>query len=281
MKIAVLSGKGGTGKTFVSVNLAAVAKKSIYLDCDVEEPNGHLFLKPVDEDEKDIKVLIPFVDDRLCNGCKKCVDFCAFNALAHTGTELMIFEKICHSCGGCKLLCPEKALSEKERVIGRIKKGRAGEILVYTGILNPGEASGTMIIDALLEEVKDEKGLIFIDAPPGSACVVMESIKDADYCILVAEPSIFGVHNLEMVHELVELFKKPFGVVLNKCTDKNNPSEVYCMEKGIKILGRIPFSYELGALTSSGEIVVNQHKEYYELFSGLLKEVQDEATAHS
>ncbi|NLY36773.1 MAG: AAA family ATPase [Tissierellia bacterium] len=281
MKIAVLSGKGGTGKTFLSVNLAAVAKKSIYLDCDVEEPNGYLFLKPVDEGKKDIKVLIPVVDEKLCNGCKKCVDFCAFNALAYTGRELMIFEKICHSCGGCKLVCPEKALSEKERAIGRVKKGRTGEILVYTGILNPGEASGTMIIDALLEEVKDEEGLVFIDAPPGSACVVMESIKDADYCILVAEPSIFGVHNLEMVHELVELFKKPFGVVLNKCTDGENPSEIYCLEKDIKVLGKIPFSYELGALTSAGEIVANKNKEYYKLFSALLKEVQDEAAAHS
>lgn len=281
MKIAILSGKGGTGKTLVSVNFAAVAKNSIYLDCDVEEPNGHLFLKPKDTDQRDIKVLIPLVDEDLCDGCKKCVEFCAFNALAYTGRELMIFEKICHSCGGCKLVCPQGALSEKERVMGTLKKGQGDDVLVYTGILNPGEASGTKIIEALLEEVEDEKGLVFIDAPPGSACVVMESIKDADYCILVAEPSIFGAHNLEMVHELVELFKKPFGVILNKCTENENPSEDYCLEKGIKILGRIPFSYELGALTSAGKIAVKEDRHYHRLFSEILKEVQNEASPHS
>lgn len=281
MKIAILSGKGGTGKTLLSVNLAAAAKKAVYLDCDVEEPNGHLFLKPVDNKKKDINVLMPVVDNDLCDGCKKCVDFCAFNALAYAGGELMIFEKICHSCGGCKLVCPQGAISEKERSIGTVEKGVSDDIVIYTGMLDPGEASGTMIIESLLEEVKDDKGLVFIDAPPGSACVVMESIKDADYCVLVAEPSIFGAHNLEMVHELVELFKKPFGVVLNKCTEKENPSEKYCKENGIKILGKIPFSYELGGLTSAGKIAANENEEFGELFLALLKEVQSEATSHS
>lgn len=135
MMIAVLSGKGGTGKTLVSVNLAAAANKSIYIDCDVEEPNGHLFFKPVDVQEEEVSVKIPVVNDELCNGCRKCVDFCEFNALSYIKDKLIIFEDICHSCGGCVLLCPEKALTEKDKVIGKIQKGMSGNVHVNTGIL--------------------------------------------------------------------------------------------------------------------------------------------------
>ena len=192
MRIAVLSGKGGTGKTLVSVNLAAAAKRCTYIDCDVEEPNGYLFFKPKDVTEEEIPVKIPKVDGTLCNGCRKCVDFCKYNALAYIKDKPIIFEDICHSCGGCILLCPEKALTEKEKVIGKVQKGTSDQVTVYTGILNPGEPSGIPIIKKLLEEnIPEIKKTTFIDCPPGSACIVMESIKDADYCILVAEPTLF------------------------------------------------------------------------------------------
>jgi len=285
MKIAVLSGKGGTGKTLVSVNLAAAAKTSTYIDCDVEEPNGHLFFKPRDVTEEKVSVKIPKVDGTLCNGCRKCVDFCKFNALAFTKNKLIIFEEICHSCGGCILLCPQKALTEKDKVIGKVQKGTSGGVSVYTGLLNTGEPSGVPIIKTLLDKNKSEVNRItFIDCPPGSACVVMESIQDADYCVLVAEPTLFGVHNLNMVYELVKLFNKPFGVVLNKCLDGENPAEKFCFDKNIKILGRIPFDNELGALNSNAEIAVNKNEKYRELFSSLLntvtKEVQHETTTN-
>lgn len=277
MKIAVLSGKGGTGKTLVSVNLAAVAKTSTYIDCDVEEPNGHLFFKPKDIIEEEISVKIPKVDGNLCSGCRRCVEFCKFNALAYIKEKLIVFEDICHSCGGCILLCPEKALTEKEKVIGRVQKGTSEQVTVYTGILNPGEPSGIPIIKKLLDENEHERSkTIFIDCPPGSACIVMESIKDADYCILVAEPTLFGVHNLNMVYELVKLFNKPFGVVLNKCLDGENPSEQFCIEKGIRILGRIPFDYELGSLNSNAEIAVRKSEKYRTIFSSLLEDVEKE-----
>lgn len=286
MKIAVLSGKGGTGKTLVSVNLAAVAQKSTYIDCDVEEPNGHLFFKPIDAQEEEVSVKIPQVDNERCSGCRKCVDFCKFNALAYIKDKLIIFEEICHSCGGCIMLCPEKALTEKEKSIGKIQRGISNEVAVYTGILNTGEASGIPIIKELLVDNRSQADeQTFIDCPPGSACIVMESIKDADYCVLVAEPTLFGVHNLNMVYELVKLFNKPFGVVLNKCLEGENQAEKFCLEKNIKILARLPFDSELGMLNSNGEIVARKSKKYYAIFSDLLetvkKEVQYETTTNS
>ena len=266
VKIAILSGKGGTGKTLVSVNLASITEKSVYIDCDVEEPNGHLFFKPESISEEDITVKIPFVDENLCNGCRKCVDFCKFNALAFIKNKPYVFEEVCHSCGGCMLLCPEKAISEKEKMIGKVQKGVSGNVTVNTGILNTGEASGIPIIKKLLTERGIDKELpVFIDCPPGSACIVMESIKDADYCILVAEPTVFGVHNLNMVYDLVRLFKKPHGVVLNKCLDGENPAETFCREKNVPILGWISFDNELGSLNSDAKIAARERigLEYY------------------
>ena len=280
MKIAVLSGKGGTGKTLVSVNLASSAKESIYIDCDVEEPNGHLFFKPKDIQTEEITIRIPFVDEKLCNGCRKCVDFCNFNAMAYVINKLIVFDEVCHSCGGCVLFCPEKALSEKEKIIGEVQSGVSENVNVITGRLNTGEASGIPILKKLLKDPHGDKELIFIDCPPGSACIVMESIKDADYCILVAEPTLFGVHNLNMVYDLVRLFDKPYGVVLNKCLEGENPAEKFCLEKDIKILGKIPFDKELGTLNSNALILVRENKKYREMFSSLLqivtKEVQHE-----
>lgn len=274
MKIAVLSGKGGTGKTLVSVNLAAVAGQSSYIDCDVEEPNGYLFFKPESTGSEEISIKIPVVDETLCNGCRICVEFCKFNALAYINEKLLVFEEVCHSCRGCVLFCPEKALSERNKVIGSIQRGVSEDVAVTTGMLNIGEASGIPIIKKLLHNMPS--GPAFIDCPPGSACIVMESIKDADYCILVAEPTLFGVHNLNMVHELVELFGKPHGVVLNKCLEGENPAEKYCIAKGIRILGRIPFDKELGAINSDAIIAVRENAKYRELFASLLHIVSEE-----
>lgn len=277
MKIAVLSGKGGTGKTLVSVNLAAASNESVYIDCDVEEPNGHLFFKPQNVRKKNISVKIPIADQNLCNGCRKCVDFCKFNALAYINKKLILFDEVCHSCGGCSLLCPEKAISEREKIIGEVQTGVSDNVTVITGILNTGEASGVPIIKNLLDnEEAGKKEYTFIDCPPGSACVVMESIKDADYCILVAEPTLFGVHNLNMVYELVKLFNKPFGAVLNKCLDGENPAEKFCMDNNIKVLGKIPFENELGRINSNALISVRENEKYKEMFSSLLKIVSEE-----
>ncbi|MEA4889881.1 MAG: ATP-binding protein [Clostridiaceae bacterium] len=274
MKIAVLSGKGGTGKTVASVNLASAAGKSIYIDCDVEEPNGHLFFKPEKVREDIITARIPVINESRCSSCRKCVDFCKFNALAFIKNKPYVFEEVCHSCGGCVLLCPEKAISEKEKLIGKVQKGISGDVTVNTGIMNTGEASGIPIIKKLLKEnVAYDELPVFIDCPPGCACIVMESIKDADYCILVAEPTVFGVHNLNMVYDLVRLFRKPHGVLLNKCLDEENPAETFCIENNIPILGRIPFDNELGTLNSNAIIAARESERYNVLFTSLLETV--------
>ena len=276
MKIAVLSGKGGTGKTFISVNLTFAAGNSNYIDCDVEEPNGHLYFKPEILKKEKIYVKIPQVDKEKCNGCRKCVEFCKFNALAYIKDNVFVFEDICHSCGGCSLLCPEKAISEKDKEIGEVQEGLFKDSSIYTGILNTGEETGVSIIKKLLTNA-DNKPYTFIDCPPGSSCSVMESIKDADYCILVAEPTLFGVHNFDMVYNLVKIFDKPFGAVLNKCLEGENPAEEYCKKNDIKVLCKIPFEHELGKLNSNAEIASEKNEKYHSLFSSLLKAIQKEA----
>lgn len=285
MKIAVLSGKGGTGKTLMSVNLAAAAAPSVYIDCDVEEPNGHLFFKPEPLHEETINVLIPEVDPAKCNGCRECVNFCKFNALAYSAGKLLIFEEVCHSCGGCIMVCPQYALSEQPKAIGKIRTGRSLDVDVCTGVLNIGEVSGVPIINRLIERNAANEKTTIIDCPPGSSCSVMESIEDADYCILVAEPTIFGAHNLEMVYHLVTLFNKPYGVILNKTTDVDNPSEAFCRQKDIPILAELPFDNKLGKLNADGKIVARESERYRTFFHALLntikKEVHHETTAYS
>lgn len=276
MRIAVLSGKGGTGKTFVSVNLACAADQAAYVDCDVEEPNGHLFLKPEITARLPVSVMVPQVDEDKCTACRKCTDFCRYNALALIKGKPMIFYEVCHSCGGCILFCPEKALTEKEREIGVIEEGVSENVAVLTGCLNTGEVSGVPIIKALMEKLPGQATVV-IDCPPGSACVVMESIHKADFCILVAEPTLFGMHNLSMVYELVKLFNKPFGVVLNKCLPEENPVQQFCTGNKINILAKIPFDEELGRVNSKGIIAVRENKQYRELFQKLLKTLEKEA----
>lgn len=275
MKIAVLSGKGGTGKTFISVNLTYVAKTCDYIDCDVEEPNGYLYFKPEIINKEQVCVKIPYVDKDLCTLCRQCIEFCKFNALAHIKNRIFVFEEICHSCGGCTLLCPENAISEIDKGIGQIHEGVFNNSSIYTGILNTGEETGVAIIKRLLNKSKD-RPYTFIDCPPGSSCSVMESIKDADYCVLVAEPTLFGVHNFNMVYNLIKIFDKPFGAVLNKCLDEENPAENFCVKNNIKILCKIPFENELGKLNSNGEIASQKSEKYYSIFSSLLKTINEE-----
>ncbi len=278
LKVAVLSGKGGTGKTLVSVNLAAVAGDAVYVDCDVEEPNGQLFFKPEITNSEVISVKLPEIDENRCDGCRICVDFCKFNALAFIKNKPVIFKDVCHSCGGCALLCPRHAIKEVEKEIGVIQSGTSGRVQVHAGALNPGEASGVPMVKALHKTYAAERERpVFIDCPPGSACIVMESIKDADYCVLVAEPTVFGVHNLKMVCELADVFHKPHGVVLNKCLMAENPAETFCRKHQVPVLGRIPFDSKLGKLNSGAKIAARESEHYRELFSGLLNTVSEEA----
>ncbi|NLV82741.1 MAG: ATPase [Synergistaceae bacterium] len=280
LKIAVLSGKGGAGKTLLSVNLAAAASQSNYIDCDVEEPNGHLFFNPTWYMEKDVFVKIPVVDESICDGCRKCLDFCRFNALAYINNRLKIYEDICHSCGGCILVCPLMALTEKDKLIGKVSLGNSEDVRVLSGMINIGDSSGTPIIKELLSQSRSlsDKRPTFIDCPPGSSCIVMESIKDADFCLIVMEPTIFGRHNFDMVYDLVKLFNKPSAVVINKSIDGYNPSENFTDKDEIKVLEKIPFDKELGLLSSNAEIVVRKSAKYRNFFSSLLEKIYMEVS---
>lgn len=275
MQIAVLSGKGGTGKTFISVNLASIAGDSIYIDCDVEEPNGWLFLKPKIEKTCTVEVAIPEVDREKCTGCRRCVDFCKFGALAYTPDKLMVFPKLCHSCGGCILLCPQKALREEKRELGRVEYGTAGEVHTRTGILNTGEASGVPIIKELLAGIPASETVV-IDCPPGSSCTVMDSIRDSDYCLLVTEPTAFGVHNLALVWELVKLMDKPHGVLINKAIAGEKIAETFCTREKIPVLQTIPYDPNLAYLISNGQLAVEDSK-YRQVFQDLLARIRREA----
>ena len=281
MRIAVLSGKGGTGKTFVAVNLAAVAGRSLYVDCDVEEPNGHLFFKPENITEQRVSVPVPVVDAALCTGCRTCVSFCKYNALAFVSGQVNVFDDICHSCGGCALLCPARAITEHPKPIGVIRQGISGNVAVCTGMLDTGEASGVPVIKAALDILAVSSAeTIIIDCPPGTACVVMESIKDADFCLLVAEPTVFGEHNLRMVHELVTLLQKPHAVLLNKCLPEGvNPSETFCRAHGVPLLGAIPFTQEVATLNADAHIAARETETYRTIFSGLLQTIRQQGGA--
>lgn len=271
MNIAVLSGKGGTGKTFVSVNLALAMKNAVYFDCDVEEPNGHLFLKSSVTKDEPVYIKLPQIDKAKCSGCRKCTDFCKFNALAFAKDSPILFGGVCHSCGGCKMVCPENAISEKEHQIGKIQIGRYKNTSVISGIMNTGEESGIPIIRQLLSHINKKPTVI--DCPPGSACSVMESVKNADFCIIVAEPTIFGKHNFEIVYELCSILKKPIGVVLNKVTESISPMDAHLKENNIPILAKIEYSKEIAKEIAVGNIAYEKSSYAKETFDNIYKQI--------
>lgn len=267
MKIACLSGKGGAGKTFVATNLAAVAGKCTYVDCDVEAPNGHLFLKPHAITTQTVSTTLPVFDAQKCNGCKQCVHFCRFHALVYIKDAPMVFGEACHSCGGCTLVCSHNAITYAPKTVGVIETGHHRDITVVTGLLNTGEASGVPIIKEALQQ---GDGLAILDCPPGSACSVMETIMDADYCILVTEPTTFGFHNLQMVHELATLLHKPCGVVINKETAPYPPLEAFCTAQNLPVLSRIPYTPALAQQIGQGVLVAETIPQERQRFQELL-----------
>ncbi len=256
-RIAVLSGKGGVGKTFAAVNLAAAVPGSLYVDCDVEEPDGSLFLKPAEEAAAPVEVAHPRFDARRCVGCRTCVEFCAFNALAYICDAPMLFAATCHSCGGCAKLCPAGAVTEVGVRVGETARGTSGDIHTLVGRMDVGIASGMPILAALRrQEAAVDASFIVRDCPPGNGCLVMESLKGVDFAILVAEPTVFGAHNFALVHEMTRHLGIPCGVVLNKCVEGvANPSEEYCRERGIPVFAAFPFNRKVGRLQSKGVVV--------------------------
>jgi MinD superfamily P-loop ATPase len=289
MIISVASGKGGTGKTTIAVNLAlALAKnkeKNVqFLDCDVEEPNAHLFLKPVITNSESVKIPVPKIDDEKCNYCGKCAEVCVFNAIAVTKNKVLVFPGLCHGCGACTLFCPEKAISEEGNEIGILEEGKAGSISFIDGRLNIGEPMAPPIIrkikkrinkDGIKEKNNDitNHHITLIDAPPGTSCPVIESIKDSDYTILVTEPTPFGLHDLILAVEVLQKLKIPHGVVLNKCDIGDHKVEEYCKKNNIPLLLLIPMDKKIAVAYSQGISIVQINSFYKQKFIQLFQKI--------
>jgi len=276
MKIAVTSGKGGTGKTTISTMLAYSCDNSQYIDCDAEEPNGHLFLKPEIERVEPFNVLIPKIIEEKCIFCGKCADACAYKALVVMGEPLkktMFFDDLCHSCGACAYVCPiEGALVEVPEEVGKIKIGKAGHIDFVMGELNIGEASATQLIMSLKKRYLDDSKTVILDSPPGTSCTVVETIDGSDYVLLVTEPTPFGLSDLKLSVELVKSMGLPFGIVVNKYEKDNTLVDDYAKEEGIEILFRLPYSLEFARSYSKGELPFDKFKDD---FKGLLRKIEE------
>ncbi|MBN1039385.1 MULTISPECIES: ATP-binding protein [unclassified Clostridium] len=272
MNIAVLSGKGGTGKTTVSTNIA-LALKANYIDCDVEEPNGFIFLKPEINETKQVMIDYPFIDNEKCVSCGKCVEVCQFNSLAKVKDDIMLFNKLCHGCGACKIVCEHDALIYKQRELGKIEVGMARDINCSRGILNVSEPMAVPVIRELLKNLSSDTNNL-IDCPPGTSCNVVTALKYAHGAILVTEPSEFGLHDLKMAVELVKTYNIPFGIIINKDDGEENIIKKYCINEKINLIGVIPYSKNTATLYSNGEVLYDslQHRVLFDKLSEQVKE---------
>lgn len=271
MKIAIASGKGGTGKTTVSLNLALALSNVQLFDCDVEEPNCNLFLGFDLEKMEDVICSVPVINQEKCDICRKCSDFCRYNALAALPDKILFFPSLCHGCGGCTIICPEKAILESQRSLGVIEKAKGGSSLeFYRGLLNIGETMASAVIRTLKKYIDDQKTVIF-DAPPGTSCPVIASIGDADYCVLVTESTPFGFHDLRLAVDVVRELKIPFGVIINRWGLGDSSVEDYCKTKGIPILLKIPNDRKIAELYSQGIPFVRKMPGWNEKFLGVFE----------
>jgi MinD superfamily P-loop ATPase len=274
MIISVASGKGGTGKTTVAVNLALSLKNVQLLDCDVEEPNAHLFLKPEIHFKKVATIPVPVVDESKCNYCGRCRDICAYGAIAVIPQDkdmkgsVMIFPHLCHSCGGCSLLCPQDAIKEASKEIGIIEVGSCGGIQFVHGKLNIGEIMSPPLIKQVKEYI-NPACIVIIDAPPGTSCPVIASVKGSDFCILVTEPTPFGLNDMVLAVEVLAKLQIPHGVVVNRSDIGDNKVDLFCQENKIPILMRIPFDKDIALLYSKGISIVEEKKEYVKRFQDM------------
>jgi len=271
MIISIASGKGGTGKTTLAVNLALSDPGFKLLDCDVEEPNCHIFLDPEELGRREVTVKVPKIDDSLCDYCGRCADFCQYNALAVSQDVVMKFPELCHSCGGCALVCPKDAITEQENRVGEVVHARKGELKISYGVLDTGQAMASPVIRQLKGEVK---GDTLIDAPPGTSCATIEAVKDSDFCLLVTEPTPFGLYDLKLAVKMLETIGLDHAVVVNRDGIGDNKVQRYCEKKDIPILLRLPYDPQIARLYSEG-IPFTQHlHEYRSILKNLLEDVR-------
>ena len=277
-EIVVISGKGGTGKTTVAVNLALSLRTPVnVLDCDVEEPNAHLFLTPRYTDLMDVEVSVPVFDMTLCDYCGKCADFCRFNAIAVANERVLFFEELCRSCGGCLLVCPRGAINEGHRPIAQVRTGETGDLRFYTGCLNVGEQVVAPAIRSLRRYV-DPQAVNILDCPPGTGTGMIESVWGSDFCLLVTEPTPFGLHDLELSVRILGELNIPYGVVINRDGIGNDAVERFCTEHDIPVLLKIPYDPEIATLYSKGIPFVREHYHWENTLRALFEDIKARTT---
>ncbi|MZP29165.1 P-loop NTPase [Heliobacterium undosum] len=281
--IAIASGKGGTGKTTVAVNLAAVSEEPVLLaDCDVEEPNCHLFIHPEEKATHPFGVLTPAFNLEKCVGCGRCRDVCRFQALIMVKGKPMLFPENCHACGGCSRHCPARAITEVERPAGTIHQGDAGAIRLVYGLLDIGEAKSPPLIREVRRRLNDRttaaERTVIIDAPPGTSCPVVSAIDGVDYLVLVTESTPFGLHDLQLAVEMARTMGLPFGVIINRAGLGDSRVREYCQREGIAVLMELPFDREVAQVYADGKLPARELPAMGEAFQGLWKRLREEVT---
>lgn len=276
MIISIASGKGGTGKTTIAVNLALTLsekEKVRLLDCDVEEPNCHIFLKPNIEDIKQVTIPMPKVDETKCTYCGKCSEVCEFHAIVVLKNKVLVFPELCRGCGGCSVLCPNEAITEVERGIGVVEIGETNGMDFISGRLSIAEPMPSPVIKEVKKFIDNNK-INIIDSSPGVSCPVISAIKDSDYCILVSEPTPFGLQDFKLAVEILRKLNIPFGTVINQYDIGDEKLKKYCQEEKIKILLRIPFDRKIAVAYSKGIALIEELPEYKEKFLELYEEIK-------
>ena len=274
MIISVASGKGGTGKTTIATNLALVLSDTQLIDCDVEEPNSHIFIKPDMSDKETVSIPVPEVDSVKCNSCGRCQQVCAYNAIVVIKDSVLVFPELCHGCGACSYFCPQKAITEIDKPVGLVEKGRSQDLEFIHGKLDIGQMLSPPVIKAAKKYINSAKTVI-IDAPPGTSCPVVTTIKNTDFVLLVTEPTPFGLNDLILAVEVARKLNIPFGVVINRSDLGNDATEKYCAKENIPILMRIPFRKEIAEAYSQGIAIVEKLPEYRKEFLELFNRIKE------
>jgi MinD superfamily P-loop ATPase len=279
MRVAIASGKGGTGKTTVAVNLALTAARAgqpVHLcDCDVEEPNAHLFLAPNFHEQRPVTAPIPRVDEDRCTHCGECAEICEFQAIACLPDRTLVFPELCHGCSGCWLVCPNQAITQDRRLLGEVATGTAQGLRFTHGRLKVGEVLVPPLIAAVKAKADGAPWAVF-DAPPGTACPVIETLRDVDYAVLVAEPTPFGLHDLALAAALARALGRRFGVVVNKAVEGRSEVDRYCAREGIDILARIPFRRRLAEACAEGALAIDVDTDVAAAIAGLFAALREQ-----